>query len=354
MIKLVCAICFVTISISLLVNFLFLKYTGNKFAKNLPQNIVRWEVLHKPAIGGISFLCGPMISLLAISLFIPHYYIDTKQITSIILCLLICFSLGIYDDRHNASVAIKFTLQILIAIILISADIYIKITHNFWINSALTIIWVSGLINSINMLDNMDGVTAIVSLFILIGILTLGLLTQKISIVNQMILLGVICSIIGFLPYNIYPSKMYMGDTGSLQLGCLLAIFSMIYIWNPILYNTDINLTISVRHILCTILIFIIPLCDTLTVFTKRISKGKSPFIGDKGHTTHHLVYAGVPQFWVPIIYAIITIVGICLALALIYWHPFNNIILMIISALYCIIVFSVLFYISLQNTDKE
>ena len=93
MIKLVCAICFVTISISLLVNFLFLKYTGNKFAKNLPQNIVRWEVLHKPAIGGISFLCGPMISLLAISLFIPHYYIDTKQITSITLCLLICFHL---------------------------------------------------------------------------------------------------------------------------------------------------------------------------------------------------------------------------------------------------------------------
>ena len=236
-----------------------------------------------------------------------------------------------------------------IAIALILAGIYIHFTDILLIDYLLTIFWIVGIINSLNMLDNMDGVTAMVSIGILGNILFLS--HHTITSLDMLIIVGFICSIIGFLRYNFHPSKIYMGDVGSMTLGCTLAIFGILYIWNDPDSASPISFVASFKHLLCVALVFLIPLTDTITVFTKRIAKHRSPFQGDKGHTTHHLVYAGWSQKWVAPFYFIITILGGLLAHFMLYYH---TIIFYIISIVYVVAVFGFLFGISLKNTDKE
>ena len=340
--------------LSLLVNYFLLHYSGKRFAKDAPVNSTRWETKQKPVMGGISFFIGFMVSLIAYFLFTDTPIDNKLQICSIIACISLAFVLGLYDDLHNASVVAKFCFQFLIAIILLICGIYIKCFPITWLNYIITVLWVVGLINSLNMLDNMDGVTAMTSVAIIGGMLILSHLYGQISILDTFLMLGIACAVVGFLFFNFHPSKMYMGDIGSLTLGCTLAIFSMLYLWNPDAYfqNSGQNQWFySLKMLLCVILLFIIPLSDTLTVFIKRISKGRSPFVGDKGHTTHHLVYAGFPQRWVCVLYACITIIGTALAA---YILSANNLLSCIIGCCYCILIFGTLFGISLTHIDKE
>lgn len=338
-----------TFILSLLVNTFLLRYSGKRFAKDAPANSTRWETKQKPVMGGISFFIGFMVALIAFFLFAHTPVIHTWQICAVILCISTAFVLGLYDDLHNASVIAKFGFQILIALILICSDIYIKCTPHIVLNYILTILWVVGIINSLNMLDNMDGVTGMTSLCIMGGLLTIGTLYGHMDILHSYLLVGMAFAVIGFLFFNFHPSKMYMGDIGSLTLGCTLAIFSILYLWNPSLYFSDNGG--SLKMILCLILVFIIPLTDTATVFIKRISKGKSPFVGDKGHTTHHLVYAGFPQRWVCVLYAGITVISIAITACIIHnSSPYTC----IIGIIYCMAVFGILFGLALTHLDKE
>ncbi|MBO4581883.1 MAG: undecaprenyl/decaprenyl-phosphate alpha-N-acetylglucosaminyl 1-phosphate transferase [Bacteroidales bacterium] len=343
-----------TFTLSILVNYFLLHYSGKRFAKDAPVNSPRWETKQKPVMGGISFFIGFIVSLFAYFLFTDTPIDNKLQICSVIACISLAFVLGLYDDLHNASVAAKFCFQFLIAIILIISGIHINCFPIAWINYCITILWVVGLINSLNMLDNMDGVTAMVSVGIISGILALSHLYGHINMVDSFILPGIACAVIGFLFFNFYPSKMYMGDIGSLTLGCTLAIFSILYLWNPDIYFQTSgvqNWGYALKMSLCVILIFIIPLSDTLTVFIKRIAKGRSPFVGDKGHTTHHLVYAGFPQRWVCVLYTCITLAGIVTAACIL---KTNNLISCITGCIYCLGIFGTLFGISLTHTDKE
>ena len=203
--------------------------------------------------------------------------------------------------------------------------------------------------NSINMLDNMDGITTIVSIVISFTILCLMLMNNEINSIGMTITIGLLAALLGFLFFNWNPSKMYMGDTGSQYLGILLAALSINYLWNPV---TTEEFSIS-RQFLIPIISFIIPIVDTTTVVIKRISKGNSPFIGGKDHTTHHLSYLGLSEKQVARIIAIISVVSSTIVVYVIssikQWTHFYTIIFII----YFLIVFGILFTIAKKNTQQ-
>jgi UDP-GlcNAc:undecaprenyl-phosphate GlcNAc-1-phosphate transferase len=220
------------------------------------------------------------------------------------------FLLGLADDAYNTNPLVKFIGQFTCANLLITTGYIIHITPFQEINYFFTVIWIIGLMNSINMLDNMDGVTTSVSASILLGAVVLILSDANVNNAYLIIILGLLGALIGFLFFNWHPSKMYMGDTGSQFLGIFLAGISILFFWS---YRQDEQSYFDFRQLLFPMLIFIVPLIDTATVFFRRLLKRKSPFIGGKDHTTHHLAYLGISENAIVIILVSLSLISIAL-----------------------------------------
>lgn len=267
--------------------------TGERFASQT-----------KPIIGGTIFFVCVIIG------FIVALVLETNSTYSgnfaLIICCIIAFGMGCIDDLKNFSPLFKLVFQIICAIIIITSDNHIETSDNIFLNYSLTILWVVGIMNSINMLDNMDGVTASISTIIFIALLGLAIQCPF----DTIIVLSIVASLAAFLFWNWYPSKMYMGDNGSQLLGVLLAYFSIKYVWN----SADSIVGVNYEQIIFIALMFIIPLTDTITVATNRFLGGKSPFVGDRYHTTHCLVYKGLSVPQAALLLCIINTIGCGLA----------------------------------------
>lgn len=335
---------------AILMNSIMLRFVKTLGIRN-QENMIRWSDEIKPSIGGLGFY---IIFLLSITLhsFIFSYsgnVIDLK-FTGIIGATSLGFLMGLADDAYNTRPVLKFLTQLLCGVILIYSGTYIDIFESNIFNYGFTIIWVVGLMNSINMLDNMDGITTTVSLVIAFTILILMINNNEINSIGMTITIGLIASLLGFLYFNWSPAKMYMGDTGSQYLGILLAALSINYLWNPV--TTD-EFAIS-RQILIPIISFIIPIVDTTTVTIKRLRKGNSPFVGGRDHTTHHLSYLGFTEKQVAAIITLISIVSSAIVIYVIsnitkWTHLYS-----IIFIAYFLIIFVVLFTIANKNIPEE
>lgn len=282
----------VALVFSILINRLFLKFSKNLGMRNIDETIVRWETKSKPAFGGISFYIIFLLSISVYSIFSDDKTIFHKQqFLGVLLATSLGFIVGLADDAYNTRPYLKFLAQVLCGIILISSGTYITLFSNIYLNYALTILWVVGIMNSINMLDNMDAITSLVSIFILISALFVVYSIGKVDSINFIMLIGVLSSILGFLFYNWHPSKIYMGDTGSQFLGVLLSAMGITYFWNTPFNEGFLSPS---KQLILTAIIFIIPIVDTTTVVINRLANGKSPFVGGRDHTTHHLSYMGL------------------------------------------------------------
>lgn len=336
---------------SILINNILLRFVKTLGIRNEGETTIRWSDQVKPALGGLTFYIVFLLSIVLHS-FIFSYSgsnIDFK-FTGIVGAVSLGFLMGLSDDAYNTRPVLKFLTQILCGVILIYSGTYINIFESNILNYTLTIIWVVGLMNSINMLDNMDGITTIVSIVISFTILFLMLINNETNSVGMTIVIGLLASLLGFLYFNWNPSKMYMGDTGSQFLGVLLAALSVNYLWNPV---TTEELSIS-RQLLIPLLSFIIPIVDTTTVVIKRISKGNSPFVGGKDHTTHHLSYLGLSEKQVAAVIALISIVSSAIVIYVIssikVWSHWYTVIFII----YFLIIFGILFTIAKKNVNKS
>lgn len=293
------------IILSVLVNGLFLKFASSLGIRNSSQATIRWSPEVKPALGGISFYLIFLISTAIYPvLFEQNQSLFNKQILGILAAGTLAFLLGLSDDAYNTRPLLKLIIQIFCGLILIYSENYIKIFPNIYINYSITLFWVVALMNSINMLDNMDGITTIVSIIVLLGALFILLLNGDASSIHTFMIIGVLGALIGFLFFNFHPSKMFMGDTGSQFIGLFLAAMSITYFWNT---PDSHNQLIQSKQFFVTILTFAIPIIDTTTVVINRISKGKSPFIGGRDHTTHYFFANGLTEKRIAILYA-----GIC------------------------------------------
>ena len=337
---------------SVFLNAVLLKFASNLGTRNQEGNLIRWSSQAKPSIGGIPFYVLFLVS----GLFYATFYEQTdllfeSKLFGIFVACAVAFLLGFSDDAYNTKPLLKFLLQVFCAVILIYSDTYIKITPFVWLNYGLTVFWVIGIMNSINMLDNMDGITASTSIFILINILIILGFNGDFFGINSYIILGVLASLIGFLFFNWHPSKMFMGDTGSQFLGLFLSVVSINYVWNNQLPQ---SVEIQSQQLILVLLVFILPICDTTIVTINRLRRGKSPFVGGKDHSTHCLSYFGLSDTQVALLFMAISTVSSLMILTILSsiddWGYLN----FFSFLLYFSIVFAFLFGVTQTNKAKD
>lgn len=333
---------FIAFCFSLLINSILLKFSQNLGVRQQSnKKDIRWNPNVKPSLGGISFFVIFLISFVVLNFLNNILAIKVNDFNNIgvfIVCT-IAFIMGLADDAYNTNPLLKFITQISCGIILYYTDTKIMIFQHELLNFSFTVIWVVGIMNSINMLDNMDGITTIVSIVILFFAIALSVNTNLLYTPIPIITLGMIGALLGFLVYNFHPSKMFMGDTGSQFLGAFLSVVGINYCWNSFSLIPSAWYTINPILIgfLSVILVFILPLTDTITVTINRLKKGKSPFIGGKDHTTHHLFFRGITEKRIALMYFGLGLLGLVLSLELLL--NFNSLWL-IISIIFSSITF--------------
>ncbi len=274
----------------------------------------RWSSQTKPILGGITFYEAFLFSVINYVFYFDVSNLFQSEIFGILIVVTLSFMMGMADDMLNTPPWFKFVFQFLSGIILIYSGVYIQIFDQDWINYTLTIFWVVGIMNSVNMLDNMDAITTSISSTILLGAIFLLFITQPFSGVFLIIAVGSLASLISFLYYNWNPSKMYMGDNGSQFLGSLLAILGIQVFWN----GSHMPDHSHIYPFLVAFMAFLVPISDTTTVTINRLLRGQSPFIGGRDHTTHHLSYFGLSDRNVAWLLIFINLVFVTLSVVII------------------------------------
>jgi len=310
---------------------------------------IRWSSQTKPVSGGITFFV--VLFVTSIAYIVYHKSVSELSLNNIYIgvVLIIAFLIGLADDMISISPIIKLLSQIVCAIILINGGIIINISSEYYFNVFFTIFWVTSIMNSLNMLDNMDAITAIVSVTITIGLIIQNILSNG-SNIDLLVFLALLSSLITFLKFNWHPAKIYMGDTGSQLLGSFFGAYSIVYFWNT---SVNINVHTSFAHVFVIFLIFLIPIIDTTTVTINRILKKKSPFIGGKDHTTHFLFYRGFSEPKIAVLYFLANLISVILSIIILNSNQQTALLLSIVGIIYGIFAFLML-YINTKVTKVK
>jgi UDP-GlcNAc:undecaprenyl-phosphate GlcNAc-1-phosphate transferase len=345
----------IIIGFSVLINGLFLNFSktlGVRSNSNNDGTIIRWGSTSKPAFGGISFYILFLVSFVVASF--KHFETGDTATIGILVASSLGFMIGLADDAYNTKPLMKFLGQVLCGVILVVTGTVITLFDNQILNVALTIFWVIGMMNSINMLDNMDAITTSVSIFVCLTTLFLIVLDTNLHLSQKaffIICLVQVGALLGFLYFNWNPSRMYMGDTGSQFLGVLLAAIGVVFFWNGADQNGEL---IFSKRVLSAVIVFILPIVDTTTVTINRLMRGQSPFVGGRDHTTHHLSYAGLTDRHVAIVFCAVSAVSMCLAIAILHFINNWNYITISLFGTYCVLLFSVLFYLTKRKKKED
>jgi UDP-GlcNAc:undecaprenyl-phosphate GlcNAc-1-phosphate transferase len=336
---------------SILINSLLLRFVKTLGVRD-NTNVVRWSSKRKPAIGGIGFfiiflLCAGSYGVF----FVPTDLFRNPQALGLIVFTCLAFLMGLADDAYDTRPYLKFLVQFICGIGCAYTDQRINIFELEALNVIITVFWVVGVMNSINMLDNMDAITTSVSIFVCLSALVVMNVSQHSSSFDFYITIGVLGALVGFLFFNWYPSKMFMGDTGSQFLGFFLAALGIKYFWNA----TDFfPLLDGKREFLLAVLVFLLPLTDTTTVFFSRIMQKKSPFVGGKDHTTHNLSYLGLSDSQVAFVFIGVSLVGIMATFALVSFPDMWGMPMLLSYSGFIVLVFLTMFLYSVNNNLKR
>ncbi len=339
------------ISFSLFINAILLKFATTLGIRDRELPVIRWSSVSKPALGGISFYIAYLLSIACFSMFFETKILQDATVLGGLAATTLAFLMGLADDAYDTKPFLKFAVQLICGLLLIFSGNFIEIFNNDYLNYILTILWVVAIMNSINMLDNMDGITTVVTSGILVSCLISMVVNGNFNQFDFMSCLGLMASLIGFLFFNWHPSKMYMGDTGSQFLGMFLAYLGVKYIWNATLFSgaSDVFLQISL-----VLIVFILPIVDTTTVSINRIARGQSPFKGGKDHTTHHLSYMGLTDSQVAFVFIGISVLSAIMSFAVFkfidLWLWYHTLIYIGVF----IFIFSTLYFISQKNKHRR
>lgn len=231
-----------------------------------------------PLLGGLAIYGAFLIALV---LFADRFYIP--QLIGIIVGATWVSFLGIWDDRVGMGAGVKLTGQVLAAFILILTGVTADVFHQPWLDIPLTVFWVVGITNAMNLLDNMDGLSGGIAacaaaFFLLVASLNGQYLVGSLAAA----LLG---ASVGFLIYNFNPASIFMGDTGSLFLGFMLAAVGLKLRFTG---HPDIVTWLT------PVLILGLPIFDTTLVFVSRLRRGLNPLThGGTDHISHRLQARG-------------------------------------------------------------
>lgn len=259
-----------------------------------------------PRLGGIAVVIGFLISVtyLLISMAIEknvnifgedQYYIKLMGFfIGILILSIVCY----IDDVKNIHPLLKLSGQIIAAVIAVVCGIRIEIINIPFLENALpineiftyvlTIGWIVGITNAINLIDGLDGLSSGITLISCLSLLIIFAM-QGTSLIAIVLITALAGAIVGFLPYNFNPAKTYIGDTGSNFLGYSLAIISIL----------GVAKTYTAIVIIAPLIVLGLPIFDTLFAIVRRVIKGKSIkaiLSPDKGHLHHRLMKKGYSQ----------------------------------------------------------
>jgi UDP-N-acetylmuramyl pentapeptide phosphotransferase/UDP-N-acetylglucosamine-1-phosphate transferase len=243
-----------------------------------------------PTMGGIAIVAGMMMAL-----FLWFPFSNQMAQISFFFSIVVLFALGIMDDLKDLSARYKFLIQISLAALIALSGIRITSFDGLFgiydlpitAQYTFTILAIAGITNAFNLIDGIDGLAGGLGFMSLI---TLGMfLTMSGDANTALIAFALAGALFSFLYFNFNPAKIFMGDTGSLVLGFVIAVLCIrlmqvnVMIPNPIILNAPVFV----------LGIVLIPVFDTIRVFSIRIWKGKSPFESDRTHIHHLLTNQG-------------------------------------------------------------
>jgi len=243
-----------------------------------------------PRMGGLAIYLALIVSFFCVITLFPEGTLlgkDLNLLKAVLVGGTIIVITGAFDDRFELSAKLKLVMQIIAAcVVVFGFDISIEFVSspfgenmqqiNDWIGIPVTILWIVGVTNAINLIDGLDGLASGVSGIAIGTILIMAIIMGFTPVILlSTLLLG---GIVGFLRYNFHPAKIFMGDSGSLFLGFCLAMLSLISFKQVTLVSFVIPL-----------LIIGVPLSDTFFAIIRRLINKKPIFAPDKGHLHHRL-----------------------------------------------------------------
>ncbi|MGL9770701.1 MraY family glycosyltransferase [Enterococcus sp. DIV0996a] len=278
---------FLTILLSLILTPIFKIISVQTGMVDKP-NERRINKVPMPSAGGLPIFVSFVIS----SLFLFKDIIPKFYILPILLAASVIVLTGLLDDKYELSPKQK-SIGILLAALIIYfvADIRIdSFTLPFlgyiqlgWLSFPVTIFWIFGITNAVNLIDGLDGLAAGISL---IGLMTIGIIgyffLHASTVYIPIVIFCLVASIIGFFPYNFYPAKIYLGDAGALFLGFMMAVLSLQGLKN-VTFVSSISLLIIMG----------VPVTDTFFAIIRRKANRVSFSTADKKHLHHRLLALG-------------------------------------------------------------
>jgi len=236
----------------------------------------------------------------------------TEQLQGMLLGSVIIVILGIFDDIYALPAKPKFLIQILAALLAVWAGNRIDFLSNpnifssepFWelgvLSIPISVLWIVGITNAVNLIDGLDGLACGVSTISSMTLLVIALIVSEPDVAILTAALAGAC--IGFIPYNLNPAKIFMGDTGSTFLGFILACVSI-----QGLFKFHMIISFAVPFLMLGL-----PIFDTCFAILRRLAKGQSPMSPDRGHIHHRLIDMGFTQKQaVAVLYVISAILGL-------------------------------------------
>ncbi|MFZ5986108.1 MAG: MraY family glycosyltransferase [Bacillota bacterium] len=266
-------------------------------AIDVPKDARRMHSKPIARLGGLAIFSGFIISLMfgIISTYLNIVGIEpNRQLLALLVGVFIIVGIGIIDDIKQLGAKFKLVFQIAaaVAVVLISDTRITVLTNplandgysqlNDYISYPLTVMWIIGVTNAINLIDGLDGLAAGVSSISYLSLFFISVIGGDVEAATiTAILAG---STLGFLPYNFNPAKIFMGDTGSTFLGFTLAVVSI-----QSMMKSYAAISIGIP-----LLVLGLPLFDTISTIFRRLLNGKSIMQADRGHLHHRLIDMGL------------------------------------------------------------
>ncbi len=270
---------------------------------------VRWGFIDQPSarkvhtrptprLGGAAIYVGCIAALL---LFGDRFYVS--QVVSILVGATLVSFLGVWDDHHGLRPLLKLAGQVLATGILMVSGIQVGFLPTPWLNLLATLLWVVGITNALNLLDNMDGLSGGVATIACIFFFLLAVMSGQYLVGSMAAALLGAC--LGFLHYNLNPATIFMGDTGSLFIGFVLAALGI-----------KLRFPDNVAFVtwMVPVVVLGLPIFDTALVVVSRLRRGLNPLTTPgKDHVSHRLVRMGATQRE-----AVLTLYLVCCALGVV------------------------------------
>ncbi len=302
----VAAALFLAALVSLIATLIVKSLAFKVGAVDVPKDNRRMHKKPIPRMGGLAIFFGFIVSVL---IFMP---LD-DALRGALLGGSIIVVLGIFDDIYALPALPKFVAQIAAALIAVLQGNIVTFISNpnflsadpYWNLGILAIpfsvIWIVAITNAVNLIDGLDGLACGVSTISSMTMLIISLIVSDTPVALLMAALAGAC--MGFLPYNLNPAKIFMGDTGSTFLGFILAIASI-----QGLFKLGAIISFAVPFLMLGL-----PIFDTCFAILRRISKGQSPMAPDRLHIHHRLIDMGFSQKQaVAVLYVISAILSLC------------------------------------------